>query len=97
MGSQVDNVDDLTFVEETQLLPIGWNTTFPLRVPKLQRPAYPDGIVPSLYDTLPTYHTLCLTVIRTKPPSTLSTIVEVSPRLHVLRVYVGASYLGRCA
>jgi len=55
VGSQVDNVDDLTFVEQTQLLPIGWNNTFNIRVPELERPDYPDGIVPSLYDSLPTY------------------------------------------
>ena len=54
----MDNVDDLTFVDEVQLLPFGWNNSHTVRVPKLQRPNYPSGVLPSLYETLPTYQVL---------------------------------------
>lgn len=54
----MDNVDNLTFVDEVQLLPFGWNNSHTISVPELQRPVYPSGVVPSLYETLPTYQVL---------------------------------------
>ena len=55
VGSSVESVDDLTFVEEEQLLPFGWNVTHTVRVPELKQPDFPAGKVPSLYESLPSY------------------------------------------
>jgi hypothetical protein len=55
VGSSVESVDDLTFVDEEQLLPFGWNVTHTVRVPELKQPEFPAGVVPSLYESLPSY------------------------------------------
>ena len=54
VGAGVDTAN-LQFVDEEQLLPIGWNETETLSVPVFRRPDWPVGdLVPSIYEILPT-------------------------------------------